>query len=76
MTEKGVKVTSFKWQQHDFEKFFLSSENVVYCNDVYGLFGALGHAHNPEDLRLFIGSSKVSLKQCFFTVASFILLFH
>jgi hypothetical protein len=42
----------------------------VYCNDADSLFGALrhvhnvtmGHVHNPEDLRLFIDSSKVGLK--------------
>jgi hypothetical protein len=34
----------------------------VYCNDADGLFGALGHVYNPEEWRLFIDSSKVSLK--------------
>jgi hypothetical protein len=34
----------------------------VYFNDAGGLFGAMGHVYNPEDLQLFIDSSKVSLK--------------
>jgi hypothetical protein len=47
-------VTSLRRQQHDFEKFFLSSEDVVYCNDADGLFGALGHVYTPEEWQLFI----------------------
>jgi hypothetical protein len=34
----------------------------VYCNDVDGLFGALGQVYNPEEWQLFIDSLKVSLK--------------
>ena len=44
------------------ENFFLSSEDVVYCNDADGWFGAVGHVHNPAEWRLFIDSTKVSLK--------------
>ena len=61
LLEKGVKVTSFGRGQHDFEKHFLSSEDV-YCNDADGLFGALGHVHKPEEWHLFINLSKVILK--------------
>ena len=46
LIQKGVKVTSFRWRQRDFEKLFFSSEDIVYCNDADGLFGALGHVHN------------------------------
>jgi hypothetical protein len=62
LLEKGVKVISFKRLQRDFEKLFLSSKDVVYCNDANDLFGVLGHVYNPEERRLFIDSSKVSLK--------------
>jgi len=47
----------------------LSSEDVVYGNDVDGLFralghvhnGTLGHVHNPEYLRVFIDSIELKL---------------
>jgi hypothetical protein len=41
--------------------FVFFSEDVVYCNDADGLFGALGGVHNTEEWRLFIDLSKVSL---------------
>jgi hypothetical protein len=61
LLEKCVKVTSFGRGQRDFEKYFLSSEDVC-CNDADGLFGALGQVHKPEEWQLFIDLSKVSLK--------------
>ncbi|GBN98306.1 hypothetical protein AVEN_154489-1 [Araneus ventricosus] len=36
--------------------------DVIFCNDVDSLFKALGLQHNPQEWRLFIDSSKVSLK--------------
>jgi hypothetical protein len=56
-----LKVTSFGRGQHDFEKCFLSSEDVC-CNDAVGLFGALSHVHKPEEWQLFIDLSKASVK--------------
>jgi hypothetical protein len=35
---------------------------LVYCNDVEGLLQGLGCTHIPEDWRLFVDSSKFSLK--------------
>jgi hypothetical protein len=34
----------------------------VYCNDVDSLIDALGQYHNPGEWRLFIDSSRLSLK--------------
>jgi hypothetical protein len=48
LLEKGVKVTSFGTGQCDFEKYFLSTEDVC-CNDADGLFGAMGRVHEPEE---------------------------
>ncbi|GBM96904.1 hypothetical protein AVEN_99097-1 [Araneus ventricosus] len=36
--------------------------DVIFCNDVDSLFKALELQHNPQEWRLFIDSSKVSLK--------------
>mgnify|MGYP003623728426 FL=1 len=37
-------------------------ENLVFCNDVDGLMVAMGMKHVPDEWRLFIDSSKLSLK--------------
>jgi len=34
----------------------------MFCNDVYSVMEVLGHEFNPDQWRLFIDSSKVSLK--------------
>ena len=34
----------------------------MYFNDADGLFGAVGHVHNPKEWQLFIGSSKAHLR--------------
>ncbi|GBN73136.1 hypothetical protein AVEN_9661-1 [Araneus ventricosus] len=41
---------------------FCQDGDVIFCNDVESLFKALGLQHNPQERRLFIDSSKVSLK--------------
>ncbi|GBN67158.1 hypothetical protein AVEN_210986-1 [Araneus ventricosus] len=41
---------------------FCQDGDVILCNDVDSLFKALELQHNPEEWRLFIDSSKVSLK--------------
>ncbi|GBN90225.1 hypothetical protein AVEN_24752-1 [Araneus ventricosus] len=41
---------------------FCQDGDVIFCNDVNSLFKALGLQHNPQEWRLFIDSSNVSLK--------------
>ncbi|GBM59285.1 hypothetical protein AVEN_177263-1 [Araneus ventricosus] len=41
---------------------FCQDGDVIFCNDVDSLFKALELQHNPQEWRLFIDSSKVSLK--------------
>ena len=36
--------------------------DLVYCNDIDGLMAALMIAHNPDEWRVFIDTSKTSLK--------------
>ena len=42
--------------------FNVASESLCNCHDVCGLFDDIGIVHNPEEWRLFIDSSKRSLK--------------
>jgi hypothetical protein len=42
--------------------FFSQEDGAVFCNDVCSVMEVLGHEYNPDRWRLFIDSSKVSLK--------------
>ena len=46
----------------DFKDFFPHEDGVVFCNDVCSIMEVLGHEFIPDQWRLFIDSSKVSLK--------------
>ena len=58
--------TSFCWYRHreeEFVPYFSREENLTYCHDIPGLVIALGAAeYIPGEWRLFIDSSKISLK--------------
>ena len=43
-------------------KIFSVQKNVCNCSNIDGLFEALESKHHSNELRLFIGSSKASLK--------------
>jgi len=45
---------------------YLQAEGVVFCNDVCSVTEVLGHELNPDQWRLFIDLSKVSLKVVLF----------
>ena len=60
--EKGTKIRSFRERQHEFQHLFSQQDNLEYCNDVNALLQALGQQHKPEEWRLFIDASKLSLK--------------
>ena len=42
--------------------FFYKNDTLCFCKDVEGLFGALGCHYDPQEWRLFIDSSCLSLK--------------
>lgn len=62
MLEQGTKICSFRNRQQDLEHLFSMEEELVYCNDVDSLLDAMGKEHKPNEWRLFIDSSKTSLK--------------
>ena len=51
----------YRGRHQEFKDFFSQEEGVVFCNDVCSVIGVLGHEFNPDQWRLFIDSSKVSL---------------
>lgn len=62
LLQHNTKISGFRDRQCDFERFFLQYENLVYCNDVESLLESFGLTHHPDEWRLFIDSSKRSLK--------------
>ena len=62
LLEKG---TTFSWYRHreaEFTPYFKKEDELVYCHDIPGLVKAMGKDYKAGDWRLFIDSSKRSLK--------------
>ena len=62
LLQKNVRVTSFCSRHEQFMPYFTKQNDLVFCSDVDGLSNALGIKHDPNEWRLFIDSSKLSLK--------------
>ena len=62
LVQEDVRITSFRNQKKDLASFFDMENKLCYCTNITGLFTSLGLPHNPSDWRLFIDSSKRSLK--------------
>ena len=56
----------YRGRHEHFKDFFSQEDGVVFCNDVCSVMEVLGHEFNPDQWRLFIESSKVSLKVVIF----------
>lgn len=57
--------TSFAWyrnREKDYIPFFAEDDELTYCTDIHGLMAKLGLLYDPSQWRLFIDSSKRSLK--------------
>lgn len=64
---KGTKVTFYRSRNEEFKKYFkeksFGEEKLVHCNNIEGLMEALKpNAYKGDEWRLFIDSSKRSLK--------------
>ena len=57
LVQEDVRITSFRNWNKDLASFFDMENKLCYC-----LFTSLGLPHNPSDWRLFIDSSRRSLK--------------
>jgi hypothetical protein len=57
--------TTFYWYRHrerEFIEFFILTDSLVYCHNVKGLVAQMGCTYDSSEWRLFIDSSKRSLK--------------
>jgi hypothetical protein len=62
LLQQGTKACFFHNHQDEFKCFFSQENDLVFCNDICCVMEALGHQHNTPEWRLFIDSSKASLK--------------
>lgn len=59
---EGTTISHFRVRHAKLAGFYESENNVCFCTDVDGLMTELGYEHHPDEWRLFIDSSKSSLK--------------
>ena len=59
---QGTKISVYRDRHEDLVKFFDKDGSLCFCKDINGLFDALGCEYDSQDWRLFIDSSKRSLK--------------
>jgi len=58
----GTATANFRQRHKNLVQYFDMSDSICYCTDVNGLLSCLGVEHSVEEWRLFIDSSKTSLK--------------
>ena len=63
LLQPGTLITFYRKRHIEVLPYFTRENDIVYCNNVAGLLWQLGvHQYDPQDWRLFIDSSKRSLK--------------
>ncbi|KAL4721288.1 hypothetical protein ACJJTC_014295 [Scirpophaga incertulas] len=62
LLQHDVRVTAYRKRHVSYVDFYSKDGDLIYCNDVVGLLAKLDHQHSPDEWRLFIDSSKTSLK--------------
>lgn len=58
----GTKVTHYRDRDIEFRQFFTKDGEFLYCNNILELMNKFEINYNPKDWRIFIDSSKTSLK--------------
>ena len=62
LLQPGTKISHFRDRHIPLAAFYHMENDVCYCTDINGLMNELGYEHVPDEWRLFIDSSKLSLK--------------
>ena len=59
----GTKITFYRYREQKLLQYFTKENDLVYYNNVQELLLEMGiSTNNPQERRLFLDSSKVSLK--------------
>lgn len=62
LLQRETKVCVYRNRHKDFNSYFSLENDVIYCSNVQAVMEHLGHQYKSAEWRLFIDSSKVSLK--------------
>jgi len=62
LQRRDSKVCFYRGLHKEFKDFFSLEDSIMFCSDVWSIMNVHGHEYNPDQWRLFIDSSKVSLK--------------
>lgn len=62
LLHRDTKVCVFRNRHAEFQNYYSKENDLVYCNNVCAVMDTLGHEHVSTEWRLFIDSSKTSLK--------------
>lgn len=62
LLHQTTNISEFRHRESIFISYFASKGALTFCNDVAGLMKALDFKYNPQEWRLFIDASKISLK--------------
>lgn len=62
LLHSSTQISVYRQRDAEFVDFFAEESGLTYCNDVRGLMEKLGYDYSPDKWRLFIDSSKLSLK--------------
>jgi hypothetical protein len=60
--KENVRISVYRKRHEDLVQFFKTEKGLVVSTDIDSLMQTLNINHNPLDWRLFIDSSKLSLK--------------
>ena len=66
----------FRNRQEEFQDLYSEENDLVYCNNICALMDVLDHEHKTTEWRLFIDSSKTSLKAALLHMGTNFLLCH
>lgn len=58
----GVKITYYRDRDRAYARYYTTKDNICFCKDIPGLFEELEQPYNANEWRLFVDSSKESLK--------------
>ena len=62
LLQEGTTISHFRYRHTKLASYYVMENGVCFCTDVNGLMLELGCRHFPDQWRLFIDSSKASLK--------------
>ncbi|KYM94050.1 hypothetical protein ALC62_15341, partial [Cyphomyrmex costatus] len=62
LLDKSTRICSYRKRHEELKPYFLQEKDLIFKKSINSVMSKLNYPYNPMDWRLFIDSSKVSLK--------------